>query len=132
MSLAGICGTGMGIGLCTLDPQQVSIGSVRGLPSDGRGLSVKVTNLMTHGHIGGADPRGRPQPGTAAPQPRRGRSWRRGMSDVSSVATSIGFAPSDFSNAKTSSRSSWHNSTMTRGLPVASASSARRAAVSDS
>ena len=67
-----------------------------------------------------------------ARQPRRGRSWRRGTSDVSSLATSIGFAPSVSSSRNTSSRSWWQSSTMTRGRPSPFASSARRAAVSDS
>ena len=95
---------------------------------------------MSETHIG-ADERGgdelphrlaEPRTARRPTHPRRGRSWRRGISEVSSVATSIGAAPSDSSSANTSSRSSWHSRTMIRGLPDASASSARSAAVSDS
>jgi hypothetical protein len=72
------------------------------------------------------------RPAAGRNQCRRGRSWSRGTSEVSSVATSIGRAPIPSSSRKTSSRSSWQSSTITRGRPSASESSPRSAAVSDS
>ena len=51
--------------------------------------------------------------------PARGRVCMRGMRVVSSVATSTGRAPISASNAKTSSRSSWHMRTMTRPASAA-------------
>ena len=63
------------------------------------------------GPLSGARTSGRT---SASRQPRRGRSWSRGTSSVSSDVTSTGRAPSSASRSNTCSRSAWHISTMTR------------------
>ena len=70
---------------------------------DGRAWSEAMRSAL-HGPSTTACRR-RPRGGLS--QPRLGRSWRRGTSVVSSVARSIGLAPSFSSSANTASRSSW-------------------------